>query len=203
MSLIRTGNPARSDPIDRFPEGLRRTSGGRPLESVITISIRSRIWGTAAHIIPAIRDSVRRHDYHVVCNPDITLGNRTLHVLLDQMEEAPAKSAYVYLASSASMAICSTLCSWLHPRVDFVIRQIGAGTLVPAPPLPPSRCAPTLSSYLARDVPDLHDRLLHVFSQFTYSSSLGGFDDRFFMYLEDLEHLASLASDCCEPVLTP
>jgi len=79
--------------IDNSPAGFDAFAGWEPPERVVTIATRINLgYGRANNI--AIRDSVRRHEFHLVCNPDITLGANLLTELCDYLRRNPDEAAY-------------------------------------------------------------------------------------------------------------
>jgi len=74
--------------VDNSPKEFDTFQGWTPPPRVVVIATRRNLgYGRANNI--AIRDSVRRHKYHLVCNPDIELSPDTLSGLYNLMEHRP------------------------------------------------------------------------------------------------------------------
>jgi GT2 family glycosyltransferase len=167
--------------VDNSPKDFDAFAGWTPPVRVITLSTRRNLgYGRANNL--AIRDSVRKHDYHLVCNPDISLGPRTLQKL------------HALLESSPDVGLCGPrvldtqgrlqyLCKRVPSPMDLAIRRF----------LPESWFAARRAHYEMRDqsyeAPMEPPFVSGCFMFFRSSvlRRLDGFDERYFLYLEDLD----------------
>jgi GT2 family glycosyltransferase len=167
--------------IDNSVGGFDAFEGWSPPERVITLSTRQNLGYGKGHNL-AIRDSVRRHRYHVVCNPDITLADDTLPALFALFESRPEVglcNPRVVLADGTLYPICKRAPS----PFDFIIRQIAPESWFPR----------RRAYYEMRDLPydqEMEPQFLSGCFMFARSDVLrqvGGFDERYFLYMEDLD----------------
>jgi GT2 family glycosyltransferase len=167
--------------IDNSPPPFDAFSGWTPPSGIVTISTRKNLGYGRAHNL-AIRDSVRRHQYHLVCNPDITMGDDTLRVLAQALDERP------------DIGLCA-------PRVHGTDGQLHY--LCKRPPSPADfvlrRFAPDSWFQRRRDYYEMRDHSYSEEMEPTFMSGcfmffrsevlrvLDGFDERFFLYMEDVD----------------
>lgn len=167
--------------IDNSPKEFDAFADWTPPERVVTIATRRNLgYGRANNL--AIRDSVRRHKYHVVCNPDVTLGPGVLPRLHDLLE------------ARADVGLCGPrvvgtdgeqhyLCKRAPSPVDLAIRRF----------LPDSWFVQQRRYYEMRDCSydlPMEPQFLSgcfMFFRCTVLQRLDGFDERFFLYVEDLD----------------
>jgi GT2 family glycosyltransferase len=167
--------------IDNSPKEFDAFKGWVPPPRVISVSTRRNLgYGRANNL--AIRDSVRRHAYHLICNPDVSLGPDTLGQLHRLLESRP------------DIGLCSPrivgtdgqlhhLCKRLPSPMDLAIRRFA----------PSSWFASQRAYYEMRD--QSYDRPMEapflsgcfMFFRSSVLSRLDGFDERYFLYIEDLD----------------
>jgi GT2 family glycosyltransferase len=167
--------------IDNSPPEFDAFAGWRPSERVIAIRTRRNLgYGRANNL--AIGDSVRRHDYHLVCNPDVELGPGTLAGLC------------ALLGTRLDIGLCGPrvvgsdgrqhyLCKRLPTVFDLAIRRFAPG----------SWFQKHRAHYEMRDCS--YDEPMEppfisgcfMFFRSSVLSRLDGFDERYFLYLEDLD----------------
>ena len=167
--------------IDNSPKELDAFKGWVPPARVVTVSTRKNLgYGRANNL--AIRDSVRRHAYHLICNPDVSLGPDTLTRLYQLLESRP------------DIGLCGPrivgtdgqlhhLCKRLPSPMDLAIRRFA----------PSSWFAAQRAYYEMRD--HSYERPMEapflsgcfMFFRSTVLSRLDGFDERYFLYIEDLD----------------
>jgi GT2 family glycosyltransferase len=167
--------------IDNSPKDFDAFKDWVPPPRVIVISTRRNLgYGRANNL--AIRDSVRKHAYHLVCNPDVFLGPDTLGQLYSLLESRP------------DIGLCGPqvvgtdgqrhhLCKRLPSPLDLVIRRFA----------PSSWFASQRAYYEMRD--QSYDRPMEppflsgcfMFFRSSVLSQLDGFDERYFLYIEDLD----------------
>ena len=167
--------------IDNSPAGFDAFAGWEPPARVVTIATRINLgYGRANNI--AIRDSVRRHEFHLVCNPDITLGANLLPELCDYLRRHPDVGLLGprVLGTDGSLQY---LCKRSPSVMDLVVR----------------RFAPAHWFSARRDRYEMRDQsyeremepafISGCFMLFRASilQQLDGFDERFFLYLEDAD----------------
>jgi GT2 family glycosyltransferase len=167
--------------IDNSPPGFDAFGDWRPPEQVTMIITRMNLgYGRANNL--AIRDSVRRHKYHLICNPDITLGPGVLPQLCARLDREPA----IGLCGPRILGPDGTLqhlCKRAPSVVDLAVRRFA----------PDSWFRERRHYYEMRD--HSYDQemeplfLSGCFMLFRCPvlERLGGFDERFFLYLEDLD----------------
>lgn len=167
--------------IDNSPRDFDGFRDWRPPDRVMTISTRHNLgYGRANNL--AICDSVRRHRYHVVCNPDITLGPNLLGDLCELLDRR------------ADIGLCGPrilnpegglqyLCKRAPTIMDLAIRRFA-----PASWFRNRRAYYEMRdhSYEAEMEPTFVSGCF-MFFRTTVLQRLGGFDERYFLYLEDLD----------------
>jgi GT2 family glycosyltransferase len=167
--------------VDNSGESFDAFQDWPPLERVQTMS-PGRNLGYGAGNNLAIRDSTPRHKYHLICNPDITLGPGVLAALCAMMDLRP------------EVGLCM-------PRVvgtDGELHHLAKRSPVALDYL--SRLFPPRSWSLRRRARlEMRDRsyeeemeadcLSGCFMMFRSEilAKLGGFDERFFLYFEDFD----------------
>lgn len=167
--------------IDNSPAGFDAFAGWNPPDDVSTISPRQNLgYGRGNNL--AIRDSITRHRYHLVCNPDITLGHGLLAELYTLLETRP----HVGLCGPRVIAPDGSLqylCKRAPTPFDLFIRRF----------VPPAWFPQRRRHYEMRDHSYDHEMeptfLSGCFMFFRSSvlRQLDGFDERYFLYLEDLD----------------
>lgn len=167
--------------LDNSPKGFDAFAGWSPPDTVSTLSLRQNLgYGRANNL--AIRDSVIRHRYHLVCNPDISLGQELLSDLYELMEARPD----VGLCGPRIIAPdgrLQYLCKRAPTLFDLFIRRF----------LPSTWFLQRRRHYEMRDhsyEQEMEPTFLSGCFMFFRSSvlkQLDGFDERYFLYLEDLD----------------
>jgi GT2 family glycosyltransferase len=167
--------------IDNSPKEFDAFQGWVPPPRVMTISTRKNLgYGRANNL--AIRDSVRRHAYHLVCNPDVSLGPDTLTRLCQLMESRPDIGLCGPRVVGADGQL-HHLCKRLPSPMDLAIRRFA----------PPSWFAAQRAYYEMRDHSYEHPMEVpflsgcFMFFRASVLSRLDGFDERYFLYIEDLD----------------
>jgi GT2 family glycosyltransferase len=169
--------------IDNSPKGFDAFEGWTPPDRVMTISTRQNLgYGRANNI--AIRDSVRRHKYHLVCNPDVSMGDDTLKTLFEVLE----RRADVGLCTPRIVNVdgeLQYLCKLAPSPVDSIVRLIA----------PESWFSRQRAVYEMRGdekayAGEMSPEFVSGCFMFFRSEVLGrvdGFDERFFLYYEDVD----------------
>lgn len=182
--------------VDNSPQDFDTFQDWQPPPRVVVIATRRNLgYGRANNI--AIRDSVRRHKYHLVCNPDIALGPDTLSGLYNLMENRPD----VGLCSPRIVGTDGQLhhlCKRLPSPLDLAIRRFTPATWFEA----------QRAHYEMRDhsyeqpmeAPFLSGCFMFFRSQVL--ARLDGFDERYFLYIEDLD-LSRRAGALARNLYTP
>jgi GT2 family glycosyltransferase len=167
--------------IDNSPREFDAFAGWVPNPRVVAISTRKNLgYGRANNL--AIRDSVRRHKYHLICNPDVFLGPETLPRLYHMLEGRPD----VGLCSPRIVGTDGKLhhlCKRLPSPLDLAIRRFAPATWF----------ASQRAHYEMRD--QSYDEPMEVpflsgcfmFFRSSVLARLDGFDERYFLYIEDLD----------------
>jgi GT2 family glycosyltransferase len=169
--------------VDNSPKGFDAFAGWTPPARVVTISTQQNLGYGRAHNL-AIRDSVRRHDYHLVCNPDITLGERTLRKLNELMEGRREVGLCMPRIVDPKGEL-QYLCKLAPSPLDFVLRRVSPG----------SWFGRQRAAFEMRTDPTAYEREMSpdflsgcfMFFRSEVLAKLNGFDDRYWMYLEDLD----------------
>jgi GT2 family glycosyltransferase len=167
--------------IDNSPKDFDAFKDWVPPSRVIAISTRRNLgYGRANNL--AIRDSVRRHTYHLVCNPDVSLQPDTLARLYSLLESRPdiGLCGPRVVGSDGQLHY---LCKRLPSPLDLAIRRFA----------PLSWFAYQRAYYEMRD--HSYDRPMEppflsgcfMFFRSSVLSRLDGFDERYFLYIEDLD----------------
>ena len=167
--------------IDNSPKSFDAFADWKPPPRVLTISTRRNLgYGRANNL--AIRDSVRRHKYHLVCNPDITLRSGTiprLYALLEGRPEVGLCGPRVVGTNGQLQYLCKRVPS----PADLAIRRF----------TPESWFVKQRAHYEMRD--HSYDAPMEppfisgcfMFFRSAVLQRLDGFDERYFLYLEDLD----------------
>jgi len=130
----------------------------------------------------AIARSTPKHKYHLICNPDITLGEDTLAILYDFMEANPDVGLCMpkLVGPDGETHFC---CRRSPVALDYVSQLVLPGSW--------GRRRKHSLEMRSRDygqtmeVPCLSGAFMFFRSEVL--SRLGGFDDRFFLYFEDFD----------------
>lgn len=130
----------------------------------------------------ALRHSIGAFKYHLICNPDIAFPPGVLAALRDELDRRPEVGLCMPRIVDADGAV-QYLCKRLPRPFDLFARRF----------LPRSWLAKRMLRYEMRDQsydaemspPSLSG--CFMFFRVQVLASLGGFDERFFMYMEDLD----------------
>jgi GT2 family glycosyltransferase len=130
----------------------------------------------------AIERSTPKYKYHLICNPDITLGEDTLAILHDFMEAHP------------EVGLCMPKLIGLDGETHFCCRRSPVALDYLSQLLAPGSWGRRRKDSLEMRSHD-YDQTMEVaclsgcfmFFRSDILSRLGGFDDRFFLYFEDLD----------------
>ncbi len=167
--------------VDNSPPPFDAFRDWRPPERVITIATRRNLgYGRGNNL--AIRDSIRKHRYHVVCNPDITLGPHLLRDLCDLLERRPEVGLCGPRVVDPKGRL-QYLCKRLPSIADLAVRRF----------TPESWFRQRRLYYEMRDHSYDHEMEpafvsgCFMFFRSSILERLDGFDERFFLYLEDLD----------------
>jgi hypothetical protein len=167
--------------IDNSPPPFDAFAGWTPPPGIVTISTRKNLGYGRGHNL-AIRDSVRRHRYHLVCNPDIAMADDTLQVLYQTLEARPDVGLCTPRVQGEDGEL-HYLCKRSPSPADFVLR----------------RFAPASWFQRRRDYYEMRDQSYEQEMEPTFVSgcfmffrcdvlrAIDGFDERFFLYMEDVD----------------
>jgi GT2 family glycosyltransferase len=167
--------------IDNSPESFGAFRNWLPDERVSLMSGHGNLgYGRANNL--AIRKSTGRHQYHLVCNPDISLEPGAIRALYDMME------------SRTEVGLCMPRVVGTDGRVQHLCKR----SPVPLDYL--SRLVPPRSwSQRRRARMEMLDRSYELemdvdclsgcfmFFRSSVLAELNGFDERFFLYFEDFD----------------
>lgn len=167
--------------VDNSPPSFNAFDGWSGDGRVTIIRTGRNLGYGRAHNI-AIADSVRHHEYHLICNPDISLGNNVIPELTRLLRERPA----VGLCMPKVMGVDGTvqyLCKRPPAPVDFALRRM----------LPATWLERRRMWFEMRDQSYDDERPVEclsgcfMFFRSAVLGAIGGFDERFFLYLEDFD----------------
>lgn len=167
--------------VDNSPPSFEGFGTWTPPPRVILIRVRRNLGYGGGHNIP-IWDSVARHRYHLVSNPDIRLGPGVLRALYEVMERRP-EVGLVMPAVQGPDGQRHYLCKRAPTPLDYVPSWL-AGK---------SWRAKRRAYFEMRDCSydeELQPQCLSgcfMFLRGPLLRQLGGFDERFFMYFEDFD----------------
>jgi GT2 family glycosyltransferase len=130
----------------------------------------------------AIERSTAKHKYHLICNPDISLGEDTVAVLYDFMEAHP------------EVGLCMPKLVGPDGETHFCCRRSPVALDYISQLLLPGSWGQRRKNSLEMRAHD-YDQTMEVpclsgcfmFFRSDVLRRLGGFDDRFFLYFEDLD----------------
>jgi GT2 family glycosyltransferase len=182
--------------VDNSPRSFDTFKGWRPPERVAVIRTGMNLGYGGGHNI-AIEDSVLRHEFHLVCNPDITLGPDTLSALVRVLQARPGAGLcmpkvigtdgqlhYLCKRSPVALDFIATFMSgtrWgARRRADYEMRHRDYASEMRV------QCLSGCFMFFRSDV----------------LRRLQGFDDRFFLYFEDFD-LSRRASALAQNVYYP
>ena len=167
--------------IDNSPLEFDLYDGQQPPPYIITIRTGINLGYGRAHNI-ALRDSMAKHAYHIVCNPDILVPPSTIEKLLLFMDENPAVGQMmpkIYYPNND----LQYLCKLIPTPLDLLLKRF----------LPERLRAQCMERFELKftgynevmDVPYLSG----CFMLFRTSAlkEIGLFDERYFMYPEDID----------------
>lgn len=167
--------------VDNSPPGFDTFGDWTPPERVtIMASCLNLGYGRGNNL--AIRDSVRRHRYHIISNPDIQLGDNLLPelcALLDGRPDVGLCGPRIVDSAGETQYLCKRAPSVM----DLFVRRFA----------PRSWFRGRRDRYEMRD--HSYDREMEpffisgcfMFFRSTILSQLDGFDERYFLYVEDLD----------------
>jgi GT2 family glycosyltransferase len=167
--------------VDNSPLTFDTFGSWQPPERVLIIRTGMNTGYGRGHNI-AIRDSVRRHRFHLVSNPDIHLGPLVLPTLTREMERRPDVGLMMPEIVGTD-GVRHYMCKRSPSPLDFTPK-----------PLVPKKLREARRAYFEmRD--QSYDREMDVeclsgcfmFFRSTVLQSLDGFDEQFFMYMEDFD----------------
>lgn len=167
--------------IDNSPKEFDAFQGWSPPTGVITVSVRKNLGYGRAHNL-AVRDSVRRHKYHLICNPDVDIKADTLAVLSQMMDERTDVGLCLPRVVGPD-GVQHYLCKRAPSPIDFLIRRFA----------PRSWFAKHRAHFEMRD--HSYDEEMEatflsgcfMFFRCDVLARIDGFDERFFLYLEDAD----------------
>lgn len=167
--------------VDNSPLSFDTFGAWRPPERVTIIRVGRNVGYGSGHNI-AIADSIRRHRYHLVSNPDIRLGEnvlQTLSAVMDARAEVGLIMPEVVGPDGARHYLCKRAPSPLHYLPSWLVSK--------------SWRAKSRAYLEMRDQDydaELHPQCLSGCFMFLRSSVFERtetFDQRFFMYFEDFD----------------
>jgi GT2 family glycosyltransferase len=133
----------------------------------------------------ALRQSLRKSKYHVVLNPDIQFDTSVLPTLFDFMEENPdvglVMPQVLYPNNDEQL-----LCKRLPEPIDLIVRRFGGM-------IGQKLFRERIERYMLRDVDLSVPRVVpslsgcFMFIRVDVLRKVGIFDERFFMYMEDVD----------------
>jgi len=167
--------------VDNSPLTFDTFSAWEPPERVVIIRTGRNLGYGAGHNL-AIRDSVLRHRYHLVCNPDIDLGPDVLPRLHSALEERPDVGLCMPRIVGRDGAL-QYACKRAPSPIDYLARVVS----------PAGWGARRRFRFEMRDCS--YDGEMEVeclsgcfmFFRSAVLSRLSGFDERFFLYFEDFD----------------
>jgi GT2 family glycosyltransferase len=168
--------PDTAEAVTRLVE--RFAARGSPLE--LHYPGRNLGYGRGHNI--AIERSTPKYKYHLICNPDITVGDDTLAILYDFMEANP------------DVGLCMPKLIGPEGETHFCCRRSPVALDYLSQLLLPGSWGKRRKDSLEMRSRD-YDQTMEVpclsgcfmFFRSEVLSRLGGFDDRFFLYFEDLD----------------
>jgi hypothetical protein len=167
--------------VDNSPPGFDRAGGELQSNLVEQIRTGRNLGYGKAHNI-AIRRSVGNHKYHLICNPDIAIPAGAIHLMVDFMERNPTVGLCMpkLIGTDGEMQYCCRR----SPLVLDYLSQI----LLPGSWGRRRRDALEMrtSNYHAQMEVQCLSGCFMLFRS-RVLQSLGGFDERFFMYFEDFD----------------
>lgn len=146
----------------------------------------------------AIRQFADQSDYFIICNPDIDFGSGTVKAILDVVENHPAGLFMPRITYPDGRR--QELCKLLPTPIDLFARRFFPGFSRLTDPRYLLRQADFDHAFFA---PSLSG--CFMFCRSSALLELGGFDERYFMYLEDVDlarRFASRHGSCYLPVAT-
>ena len=145
---------------------------------------RRNIGFGAGHNV-ALRESLKSARYHIVLNPDVRFGPEVVGSLRSFMDESPEAGLVMPQVLYPDQQP-QLLCKRLPAPVDLVVRRFGGNSLQ-------KLFQERLNRYLLQDVDLTIPRMVPALSgcfMFLRTAALrqvGLFDERFFMYMEDVD----------------
>lgn len=167
--------------IDNSPPGFGTFLNWRPRGRTMTIATGMNLGYGRGHNL-AIRDSVLRHRYHLVCNPDIELGSQTIPALYALLEERTDVGLCIPKVVGPDGEL-HYLCKRKPSPVDLAIRRFA-----PASWFQRQRAHYEMREFsYENEMEPAFVSGCFMFFRATVLERLGGFDERFFLYMEDLD----------------